>query len=90
MTKFLLHKGCPAGVKDSSGNALVHYATAYGWKSILDLLQAANAELNVMNDWKISPMFIGMLKGHMRLANVCLDAPGVDVNGTYGDGVLHL
>lgn len=81
MTKFLLEKGCPVDAKDSSGNSLVHYATAYGWRSILDLLLAAGAELQVTNDWKISPMFVGMLKGHMRLANVCLNAPGIDVNG---------
>jgi ankyrin repeat protein len=59
----------------------VHYAAAFGWPQVLQyLISSASAIPNPFNDWKMTPLAIGMLKGHLQCCEILLSVPGVDVN----------
>ena len=62
------------------GNTAIHYAAAYGWYFCLKLLLDAKADPNIPNDWKVTPLGIAFLKGHMGIADILLEQPGVDIN----------
>lgn len=61
-------------------NTPLHYAAAYGWLDIVDLLLAAGADVNAGNSWRITPINIAMLKNHTGCVKRILDQPNVDVN----------
>lgn len=46
-----------------SGNSCLHYAAAYGWHFCLAALISAGAKLDVLNEWKLSPLAVAYLKG---------------------------
>jgi ankyrin repeat protein len=70
------------------GNTVLHYAAAYGWYFCLTLLLDSKANPNVANDWKVTPLGIAFLKGHMGLADILLDQPNVDINFTDDSGII--
>ncbi|KAG8179654.1 hypothetical protein JTE90_017793 [Oedothorax gibbosus] len=80
ITSFLLRLGANPNSTDSSGNTLVHYAAAYGWYFCLQLLIEAGASLNLPNDWKITPLSLAFMKGHMGLVDHLVEQPGIDIN----------
>ncbi|XP_035216657.1 poly [ADP-ribose] polymerase tankyrase-like isoform X2 [Stegodyphus dumicola] len=80
VTSYLLRLGANPNSTDSSGNTLVHYAAAYGWYFCMKLLIEAGASLNLPNDWKITPLSLAFLKGHMGLVDFLVEQPGIDIN----------
>jgi hypothetical protein len=48
---------------ESSGNTCLHYAAAYGWYFCLVCLMNGGARLDVLNEWKLSPLAVAYLKG---------------------------
>ncbi|KAF8788729.1 Poly [ADP-ribose] polymerase tankyrase like protein [Argiope bruennichi] len=80
VTSYLLRLGANPNSTDSSGNTLVHYAAAYGWYFCLKLLIEAGASLNLPNDWKITPLSLAFMKGHMGLVDFLVEQPGIDIN----------
>ena len=58
----------------------LHYAAAYGWLDIIDLLLDAGADVNAANSWKVTPINIAMLKNHQGCVKRLLEQPNVDVN----------
>ncbi|XP_064602038.1 poly [ADP-ribose] polymerase tankyrase-like isoform X2 [Liolophura sinensis] len=81
IASYLLRMGADANRIDSSGNSVVHYAAAYGWYFCVKLLlENANADPNKENDWKVTPVAIAFLKGHLGLVDYLLGRPGVDIN----------
>ncbi|GFT42008.1 poly polymerase tankyrase [Nephila pilipes] len=80
VTSYLLRLGANPNSTDSSGNALVHYAAAYGWYFCMKLLIEAGASLNLPNDWKITPLSLAFMKGHMGLVDFLVEQPGIDIN----------
>ena len=85
IVSFLLRLGDNHLAKDSSGNTLVHYAAAYGWYFNLKLLLEAGACPNEANQWKMTPLAIAFMKGHMGIVNFLLKESGVDIDGIIED-----
>lgn len=67
-------------------NTPLHYAAAYGWLDIMELLLKTGADVNSQNSWKISPINIAMLKNHNGCVKRFLEEPNVDVNGKDDKG----
>ncbi|XP_041468095.1 poly [ADP-ribose] polymerase tankyrase-like isoform X1 [Lytechinus variegatus] len=83
---FLLRKGCDPNASDSSGNSPLHYSAAYGWWFMLRLLLSAGADPNALNDWKVPPLAIAFMKGHVGCADLLLEDSNADVNFRDADG----
>ncbi|TKR60854.1 hypothetical protein L596_028039 [Steinernema carpocapsae] len=79
---MLLRRGSVIGDStDSSGNSAVHYACAYGWMDILQLLAKVDPEsLTAPNAWHLTPLSVAYLKGHFDIVDYLL-------NGEYKDKV---
>ena len=56
VASFLLRKGLDPDGADTSGNANLHYACAYGWYHCAKLLIDAGADVNVANEWRLTPV----------------------------------
>ncbi|GAM25600.1 hypothetical protein SAMD00019534_087750 [Acytostelium subglobosum LB1] len=68
IVSYLLHMNANIKVVDSSKNTLLHYAAAYGWFEICKYLVEVFAfPINDLNDWKVSPLSVAVLKGHFRI-----------------------
>ncbi|CAD5123349.1 DgyrCDS11707 [Dimorphilus gyrociliatus] len=80
IVSLLLRNGANPNSADSSGNSCLHYAAAYGWYFIAKMLLEAGAKPDVNNDWKLTPLAVAFLKGHISLANYLIDDVGVDIN----------
>ena len=86
LVRLLLEKGVDVNSADSSDNTLLHYAVAYGQSSVAELLMAAGAERSVLSMWRLSPLFIAMLKSHLLCAELLLTGGHVDVNQRDSEG----
>lgn len=71
---MLLRKGVSPNFSDSSENTGLHYAAAYGWLDIVKfLVEHGKADANRANEWRASPAYIAMLKGHFGIVDYLLD-----------------
>ncbi len=86
VVSYFLNRGANPNKCDSSGNAYLHYACAYGWYFCARVLIEAGAELNLANEWKLSPLAVAFLKGNSGLTKYLLDLPGIDINYENDDG----
>ena len=86
MASLLLQHGSEWDHPDSSGNTVLHYAAAFGWKECIDLLVAHGANINAQNMWKITPITIAMLKNHNGIVKEFLKSEDVNVNGKDDQG----
>lgn len=77
---YLIRLGVNTEVKDSSGNTLAIYAAAYGWYFPLKLLLEAGCDMVKGNDWKLTPIAIAFMKGHIGIVEMLVKVPGVEVN----------
>lgn len=77
---MLLDYGITYEVWDLSGNAPLHYACAYGFKECVEVLLKAESELNALNDWKVAPISIAMMKNHTHIVTWLLEENSIDVN----------
>ncbi|CAL8148360.1 unnamed protein product [Orchesella dallaii] len=82
---FLLRLGVNHMALDSSGNSLLHYATAYGWYFATMLLLEAGCPPNQPNHWKMTPVAISFMKGHTGLMEILMKQEQVDVNASIDD-----
>lgn len=82
---YLLNLGAEVNKPDTSGNTNFHYACAYGWYFCMKILADAGANLDAGNEWKLTPVAVAMLKGHLGIAKWLLEQPGVDINGRDDD-----
>ena len=64
VASYLVNLGANVNKCDSSGNSLLHYACAYGWYFCVKLLIDAGSDLDIGNEWKLTPVAVAMLKGH--------------------------
>lgn len=80
IVSLLLRNGANVNASDSSGNSCLHYACAYGWYFIVKLLLEAGAKPDANNDWKLTPLAVAFLKGHIPIANYLIEDIGVDIN----------
>jgi ankyrin repeat protein len=85
---YLLRLGASPNVCDSSGNSCLHYACAYGWYYCTRTLLDAGAQVNVLNDWKLTPFGTAFLKGHVGLCDqlIALYPKQIDINFRTEDG----
>ena len=74
MVNLFLIKGAEFDCPDSSNNFPIHYACAYGWIEIVEMLIKAGADPNVTNDWKLTPMEVAFLKNHFFIVKYLLDS----------------
>ena len=65
VASYLVNLGADVNKCDSSGNSLLHYASAYGWFFCVRLLVDAGCDLDIGNEWKLTPVAVAMLKGHI-------------------------
>jgi ankyrin repeat protein len=91
MVRYLIEQGADPNASDSSDTYPAHYAAAYGWNDLLLLLHKCNVSMNVNNMLKTSPLFIAMIKGHLRCAQTVLQGKDVNINAKDGNGrtILH-
>nr|XP_040569948.1 LOW QUALITY PROTEIN: poly [ADP-ribose] polymerase tankyrase-like [Lepeophtheirus salmonis] len=80
VASYLLKLGADPDRKDSSGNSNLHYACAYGWYHCAVVLLETGAVPDPVNEWKISPLAIAILRGHLGLGQYMLQIPGVCTN----------
>ena len=66
IANLLLKKGALFDKGDSSDNSPMHYAAAYGFYEMIDLLHMAGANINSVNSWNMTPNTIALLKNHFR------------------------
>ena len=66
VVSFLLARGANPNRADTSGNTCLHYAAAYGWYFCLTVLIEAGASLEILNEWKLSPLAVAFLKGMLK------------------------
>ena len=59
VASFLLRRGLDPDGADTSGNANLHYACAYGWYHCAKLLVDAGADVNAANEWRLTPVKAG-------------------------------
>ncbi|KAG4073918.1 hypothetical protein HA402_014123 [Bradysia odoriphaga] len=85
VVSYLLRIGANNLNKDTSGNTLVHYAAAYGWYFCLKLLLESGCPANELNDWKMTPLAISFMKGHMGLVEYILKQQGADIDSRVND-----
>ena len=92
IVSYLLRLGVNHLVADSSGNTLMHYAAAYGWYFNCKLLMEAGCPTDATSNWKITPLAVAFMKGHMGLVNMFLQAPGADINAVVNaaNGKFHV
>jgi ankyrin repeat protein len=53
-------------------NTPLHYACAYGYYEIIDLLINSGADPNVVNNWGFSPLLVALVKKHSRCVELLL------------------
>ena len=75
----LLNKGANANAADKSDNTALHYAAAYGWYHVVQLLLQGGASPDVVNQERISPLAVSVLKYHDDVAQLLFNH-GADPN----------
>ncbi|KAI9276495.1 ankyrin repeat-containing domain protein [Umbelopsis sp. AD052] len=90
----LLSYGANVDGGDTSDNTALHYATAYGWINIVQLLlETTSCNMSPTNLWKTTPCGIADRKGHTRMVRFLLDnkTKRIDVNFKDDEGktLLH-
>ena len=86
LVRYLLTRGVDPNTADTSSNSLLHYAVAYGHYPIVLLLITAGADTSALSMWRLSPLFIAMLKNHLQSAELILSNSDVDVNQKDSEG----
>ncbi len=54
---YLLNIGVDPNLVDSSGNAALHYAVAYGWYFCAKQLLDFGVDVNAANEWRVRSCF---------------------------------
>jgi ankyrin repeat protein len=90
----LLSYGANPSAGDTSGNCPLHYAAAYGWLNIVQLLmETTECDPNPSNLWKTTPCGIADRKGHTKVVRYFLGnkTKKIDVNFKDNEGktLLH-
>ena len=80
IASFLLTQGAAYDDPDSSNNTPLHYACAYGYPDMIDLLLTAGADPNSSNSWKLSPTAVALLKSYFSCLRRMLDDPRTNVD----------
>ena len=81
---YLLRHGVNPDYKDNSENSLLHYACGYGWQHIVKyLIEQAKADPNALNEWRLSPILLAMLKGHFGIVDYLINLK--DLNASLMD-----
>lgn len=81
VASLLMQHGADVEQADSSGNAPLHFAAAYGWMDCIELLlNDGKANINVRNTWNITPINIAMLMNHVGCVKQLLNYPEIEVN----------
>lgn len=71
---------------DSSKNFPLHYAAAYGWPEMIDLMYKVGADINAQNDWNLTPLTVAALKNNFGIVKKLLQYPNTDVNCKDDEG----
>jgi ankyrin repeat protein len=90
----LLSFGADVNGGDTSENTPLHYAAAYGWLDIVQLLvETTQCNMSPTNLWKSTPCGIADSKGHSKVVRYLLDnkTKRIDVNFKDDEGktLLH-
>jgi ankyrin repeat protein len=62
---LLLVKGAPFDLPDKNSNYAIHYAAAYDYPEVIELLARAGANINALNMWKSTPLAIAIAKNNI-------------------------
>ena len=82
----LLQYGAPFDLPDSSKNFPLHYACAYGYPEMIEILMEAGADPNSLNSWNMSPTTVALLKNYFECVKKMLEYDSTDVNCVDNDG----
>lgn len=86
VASILLKHGAPFDTPDSSDNFPLHYACAYGYPEMIDLLIEAGCDPNTSNSWRLNAVTVGLLKNYFECVKKMLDYPQTDVDCIDNDG----
>ncbi len=84
VVSILLRHGVNPNYKDLSENTALHYACGYGWLNIVKYLVEAGADPNLLNEWKMHPILLAMLKGHFGIVDYLMSLKQLNVS-TFQD-----
>eukprot|EP00049_Salpingoeca_infusionum_P005521 m.93150 g.93150 ORF g.93150 m.93150 type:complete len:2953 (-) comp12996_c0_seq1:137-8995(-) len=89
--QYLLRAGHDLDVTDTSGNTPAHYAAAYDWVGLLQLLHHYGADLTKSNDWKTSILSIAVIKSCISCIIYLLSIGSHDLSAKDNQGrtLLH-
>jgi ankyrin repeat protein len=73
VVSLLLQRGADFNQSDSSQNAPLHYASAYGFYETIDLLVTAGADYNIKTSWNLTPLAVAKQKNHFRCMRKLLE-----------------
>ncbi len=79
IVSFLLRYGVSPNYKDQSENTALHYACGYGWLHIVKYLVEAGANPNELNEWKMHPILLAMLKGHFGIVDYMMSLKQLNI-----------
>ena len=83
---LLLYHGAEYNMPDSSKNTPLHYAAAYGFPECIEELMKAEADQNLSNSWKLTPLSVALQKNHLGIVKTLLNYPTTDVNCKDDEG----
>lgn len=86
MASVLLAKGAPYDLPDKSTNHPLHYACAYGYPEMIELLMEAGCDPNLKNDWGLNATTVALLKNYFDCVKKMLNYDATDVNCVDNDG----
>ena len=86
---FLKKEGICVNAVDESGCAPLHYACRKGYRDIVKLLLAKNADVNLISNQSITPMHMAAVSGNKEIIKLLSDA-GADLNATDREGKTAL
>ena len=82
----LLRYGADPDAVDSSGNAVAHYAAAFGQAGCIRLLAEAGCNFSAESDMKLSPIITAFKKDHRQVVTQLLTECNINVNLKNADG----
>lgn len=93
VVKYLLSQGVDSNSYDSSHNAPIHFAAAFGYIKIVHLLiEYGSTDPSTCNVWRSTPCSIANMKGHIGIVKYLLELShtSIDVNFKDQDGCIML
>lgn len=89
VTTFLKKEGINVNAVDEQGFAPIHYVCKKGYRDIVKLLVAKDADVNIISNQSITPLHMAATSGNKEIIRILADA-GADIDATDREGKTAL